>query len=469
MKKWFHRPRLSTLVFYSLCLAVILVFCFVMQGAASRLTGYLAKYEASHINTRYQEEFARLFEDPDWTALYDLAEGQETAYENRDAFAAYMEEKVGTQKLQCFIESAGTSGKKCPVYLGDEQIAVFYMTADQQPEDPVSHWYDGIPLVSSFVNSLRIEQWQLSGLELFFDRQQSVTVCTGSDRTVLVNGVALTQDHVIHTWATFVTGPMGEAPTEKRQALRLEGLLVAPTVTVTDPQGQPVPIVYDPETQCYTEVFAPVTIRDEEQTALVEAAKTYCEFMIRAAYWYDLDDHFDISTPIYQSILSIETWMLHYLDYRYTQPVITDYHRFSEDSFCARLAMTMLVDCRDGTVQERPLDTTFYFKKDRRGVYKVVDMTNASVVRQEEQVLLRFFDGEQLLGSQMVDAHARELTLPQVEVPAGKRFAGWFQSQTGSDGSQTMTLVFAPKGGDLTVYIPEDTALAPMDLHARFE
>ncbi len=468
MKKWFHRPRRSTVIFYSLCLAVIVAFCLLMGEASSRLTDYLARYEASHIGTRYQEEFDRLFAEPDWATLYDQAGCQDTLYENRDTYAAYMEEKVGSQTLQCFIESAGTSGKKCPVYLGDEQIAVFYMAA-AQATDHTPRWYDDIPLVSSFVNSLKIEDWKLDGLELFFDRQESVTVCTGADRTVLVNGVALSQEQVIHTWANYLTGPDGEIPTKRRQTLRLDGLLVAPTVTVTDPQGQPVPMEYDPQTQSYTEVFSPNEITQEEKTALVAAAKTYCQFMIRAAYWNDLDDHFDTSSDIYQSILSIETWMLHYVDYRYTEPVITDYFRFSEDAFCARLAMTMLVDCRDGTVQERPLETTFYFQKDRRGVYKVVDMTNASVMRQEEQVLLRFFDGSRLIGSFMVDAHAREVTLPQVEVPAGKAFAGWFQSQTGSDGSQIMTLVFAPKDGSLTVYIPENTTLAPMDLQARFE
>ncbi len=243
MAKIFRRPRITTLIFYPFLLVLIGAFALVMSSLLPRLTAYLERYEAAHINTQYQQVFHDLFDDPDWGALYDRAGLQDTLYEDKQAYITYMEEKVGDQALSCYIESNGTSGKKCLVYLGNEQIGLFYMDSPPEVPAPQKSWYSDIPFVSSLIGSLKIQSWSLGDLELQLQRQQAITVRTEAERIVLVNGVALTEDHLSSSTATAAEAYLPEGVHGRRtQELRADGFLVSPTVTVTDLQGQPIPM-----------------------------------------------------------------------------------------------------------------------------------------------------------------------------------------------------------------------------------
>ena len=74
----------------------------------------------------------------------------------------------------------------------------------------------------------------------------------------------------------------------------------------------------------------------------------------------------------------------------------------------------------------------------------------------------------EILQTGMIDVDTAILTLPEITIPEGKVFAGWFLESTDANGDTTMTQVFTP---DQTgnIMIPSDYTLEPMVLHAMFE
>ena len=119
------------------------------------LQGWLADYQAAQPTTKSQEVFDQLFSHPDWGALYDAAGIEDTPYEGKEQFVSYMENKVGDATLTFKETSAGLSGdKKYFVLLGDEKIASFTLSGQ-----------------TAAITD--IPDWELGGVELFFDRSET--------------------------------------------------------------------------------------------------------------------------------------------------------------------------------------------------------------------------------------------------------------------------------------------------------
>ena len=81
---------------------------------------------------------------------------------------------------------------------------------------------------------------------------------------------------------------------------------------------------------------------------------------------------------------------------------------------------------------------------------------------------LTYKDGDKLLHTEMVNADTNTVTPPEVAVPAGKVFSGWFTETADEKGNKTMTLAFPPSENS-TVTLPSDNVLKPMVLYALFE
>ena len=117
------RPKMGTIVFYSIYGAFVAIFIAAILVATSFLKDWLIRYEASQPEHKAQQVFDDLFAVPDWENLYELAGVQDTPYEGKDHFAAYMNHKVGTTALTCEETAAGLSGDhKYIVKLGEEKI-----------------------------------------------------------------------------------------------------------------------------------------------------------------------------------------------------------------------------------------------------------------------------------------------------------------------------------------------------------
>ena len=102
----------GTLIFYLCCLIFVFVFYVGAFIGLNFLKDWLVKFEAAQSTVKCQEVFDQLFADPDWEALYELAGMEAGSYEGVEAFASFMDAKVGDSELTYLETSAGLSGDK---------------------------------------------------------------------------------------------------------------------------------------------------------------------------------------------------------------------------------------------------------------------------------------------------------------------------------------------------------------------
>ena len=85
----------GTIIFYSVYAACVIIFLVALLCVMNPLRDWLVKYEASQPNYKRDEVFAELFADPDWEKIYELANVEDTEFENSKTFAACMDKLVG--------------------------------------------------------------------------------------------------------------------------------------------------------------------------------------------------------------------------------------------------------------------------------------------------------------------------------------------------------------------------------------
>ena len=448
-----HRkgPRLGGVIFYTLYFMCILVFFVATFFGLQWLQGWLTDYQAAQPTTKSQEVFDQLFSHPDWGALYDAAGIEDTPYEGKDQFVAYMENKVGDSQLTFKETSAGLSGdKKYFVLLGDEKIASFTLSGQ-----------------TAAITD--IPDWELGGVELFFDRSETFYIQNVDGHTVEVNGVPLDDSHVIQiaTTAAAERLPIGVTGTSTCTQ-EISDLMAVPTVTIFDKSGKSMEVSYDAETHTFTEQTEANTISDSEREAALNAAKTNCLFMIEKASKADIAKYFDTSSDVYSVIVNLgNLWVQDNNGYRFTKEEVSDYARYSDDLFSAHVVLNLNVTRKDGTTKDFGYDQTLFFRKQDTGKWLVYDATNADVNAPVGKVRLTFMNGDTVLSSEFVKTDATELDTPLVSAPEGKVFIGWYRIDKYDNGT-TYTMAFDPdENGHVT--IPNGTTLEPMTLYALFE
>ena len=448
-----HRkgPRLGGVIFYTLYFMCILVFFVATFFGLQWLQGWLADYQAAQPTTKSQEVFDQLFSHPDWGALYDAAGIEDTPYEGKEQFVSYMENKVGDATLTFKETSAGLSGdKKYFVLLGDEKIASFTLSGQ-----------------TAAITD--IPDWELGGVELFFDRSETFYIQNVDGHTVEVNGVPLDDSHVIQiaTTAAAERLPIGVTGTSTCTQ-EISDLMAVPTVTIFDKSGKTMEVSYDAETHTFTEQTEANTISDSEREAALNAAKTNCLFMIEKASKADIAKYFDTSSDVYSVIVNLgNLWVQDNNGYRFTKEEVSDYARYSDDLFSAHVVLNLNVTRKDGTTKDFGYDQTLFFRKQDTGKWLVYDATNADVNAPVGKVRLTFMNGDTVLSSEFVKTDATELDTPLVSAPEGKVFIGWYRIDKYDKGT-TYTMVFDPDENG-HVAIPNGTTLEPMTLYALFE
>ena len=447
--------RVGTIIFYLLYLMLIGAAAYGIHYGLNLLNDWLTVYEASQPDTRSKEIFNELFADPDWGKIYDMAGLEGTQFEGKDAYVTYMEAKVGDSELTYTKTSAGLSGgQKYIVKLGEEKVATFTM------QNPI-------------VGELEIPEWSLDKVEAgFFTRNQDVTILTQPDRTVTLNGVPLDESYVIKTTSSVVDGYLPEGIHGQRTALLYaDGFLVAPEVVVIDGDGAVIELEYDEQTNTYYESVLTETvdeeIPEEEYTALLDATYAYCRHMI-GAKGTSLRNFYDPDSTIYKTILKNELWFKGYARYDFSSATVTEYRKYNDTLFSARIQITLNTYRNDGSLKAFPVNTTMFLEKSDKGQWLVNNMTNVDIHEIVTLVRLTWMQDDEVLASDMIDASQNILTPPAVTAPEGKEFIGWFSETTDSDGNVTLSLVFAPTESG-TITLADSFVLEPMVLHARFD
>lgn len=443
--------RTLTLIFYTVYFVMVPAIIGGLFFLNASLEDWLVRYEASQSATRVDEIFREYFAEPNWAALYQMAGLSDTDYEGSDAFAAYMENKVGTGKLT-YAETAPTlSGShEYLLKLGDETLGCFTLV-DQASDDS------------------GLADWQLGQVRLSRICSESVTVQSVGNVTVYINGVALTDEHTIR-----ISEPVSEAylpdgvHSPRIYTRYLNGLLVTPEVTAADEEGNPLEVFFDTESGIYTVRTEETIFSDEEYDLILNTAKACGLFMLRQTSAQKLASYFDLRSEAYRAILSSTPWTQEKISgFAWGEARISDYLRCSDSLFCAHLELPVLVTCADGSQKEFAVAHSFFFEE-KAGVRKCVGMTDADIRQQAELVRLTFQTGSSVIFTNMFSDDVSSLVLPTITAPEGQVFTGWYRLDITADGTNLYTRVFAP-GEDDVITLPQGTKLEPMTLYALFE
>lgn len=462
-KKQKKGPRLGSVIFYTLYFLFILLFVLATYLGLRGIRDWLADYEAAQPTYKAQQVFDQLFTDPDWGALYVSAGAKDSAYEGKDQYVTYMEEKVGDSKLNYMETAGGLSGKKYVVRLGDEKVASFTLVDKKNVS---------VSLNLTDLGSLGdIPDWQLGSVEVFFQRNGSYRIVKLDGHTAYVNGVALDESFTIMEATTIAEQYLPEGLTGVSMCTQeITGLMEKPEVIVLGEDGNPVEVTYDEETRTFTARTESNTMSEDQETVALEAAKINALWMIEEVKDRGkVAKYYDASSKPYDDIVHLgELWMQGHAGYSFKNEKVSKFAAYGGDMFSVYVSLDLDVTRKDGTVKTHDFAKTLFFKK-ISGNWKVVEWTNVDVSQPVGKVRLTFMEGNTLLTTDLVSNNIKTLVTPVITAPEGMVFAGWVRETINEDGSILQTVMFEPDPITGEVLLPEGTVLEPMVLYALFE
>ena len=462
-KKQKKGPRLGGVIFYTLYFLFILLFALATYLGLRFVHGWLTDYEAAQPVYQAEQVFQQLFTDPDWGALYVAAGAKDSAYEGKEEFVAYMEQKIGDTKLTYMETAGGLSGKKYVVRLGDEKVATFSLVDKNKVSSSLN--------LQNLENIGDIPDWQLDRVEVFFERIGSYRIEKMDGHTAYVNGVALDDSFTIMEATTIAEEYLPDGLTGVSMCTQeVTGLMEKPTVTVVDENGAQVEVTYDEATCTFTARTEVNTMTDEQKDVALEAAKVNALWMIEEVKDRGkVAKYFDTASKPYNDIVTLgELWMQGHAGYTFKNEQVSKFAAYGSEMFSVYVSLDLDVTRKDNTVKTNSFAKTLFFKK-INGNWKVVEWTNVDVSQPVGKVRLTFMYGNDLLTSELVSNNLKELVTPLIPAPEGKVFSGWVRETINEDGSTTLTVMFEPDPETGKVSIPEGTVLEPMVLYALFE
>lgn len=459
--------KIGTIIFYSFYGLLILSFIVGMMILMNWLQGWLVEFEASQPDQRSKSIFQEHFANPDWVALYEMADRCEgRSFDSPEEYAAFMEKHTAGAEITMIKTSAGTSGGKkyiARAILSDGSYLDFatFTLMDKKAADAV------------------ISNWQIDEIALHVLVKEvapppdaptySYQFLIQTGGTVYVDGTALDESHVIRTITTKAEEYLPEGVHGYQTTLlKVEGLTAEPVVVLKDANGTEIPMTYDAATGTYAQDLTAAEAGEAETSAVLNAATIYCKYMIRASAAGEMKSCFDTSSQIYKTITRTDSWMQGYKSFAFEDnQTVSGYYRYSDTLFSAKVAMVLNVTRKDGTIKVYELDTTFFMEL-QDGKWKVIDMTNVDVQQQSVTVRMtyRYTDGTELR-TELIDADSKSLSTPAVTIPDGQIFRGWATKSIGAEGENVYTIIYQPDENG-TVVLPSQTSLEPTVLYAIF-
>ena len=386
-------PRIGGVIFYTLYFLFILLFAVALLFGLNIVKNWLITFEYAQPDLKAQQVFTELFADPNWGELYDAAGIQDTAYEGKEEFVAYMEAKVGDSELTYQETSAGLSGdKKFFVKLGDEVIGYFILDDNRE-------------------TLTAMPDWKLGEVSLNCEYNKSILVQCMDGQTILVNGVALGEEHTIQIGTTLAEKYIPENLHGPRiYTQQLTGLMCEPEVTAVDADGNAVAVSYNADTGMYVAQTSVNTPSDDVKTLAYNTAKAYSLRMINQTH--QMGKYFDTTSESYKAITGTATFMQtwYYRSHKFGEATYSGYYRYSDRMYSIHVDLPMYVTRTDGTVREYNVDHTFFYEK-KAGDWKCTIMTNVDVQEQIGEVRLTFVLDNAVLSSEFFATDASEISM----------------------------------------------------------
>ena len=455
-------PRLGGMIFYTFYFLLIFVFFIGVFVTLNWLNGWLKDYEAAQPTVKCQQVFDQLFGNPDWAQLYRLAgdptgtgtNKYDTQFEGVDAYVTYMNNKVAGQELNYVETSAGIgTKKKYIVRLGSEKVATFTLNGYTEEQKITA-----------------IPDWQLDGVEIFVNRQESIKIRKLENHVAYVNNQPLDDSYTIQIASTKADENLSPENRIRTSIQEVSGLLTTPQLLVYDQTGAPIEVRYNPDSGMYEEQTDAIAMTEEERSAVFGALEAYAGFMINASgSRAAVAKYFDGSSQTYNDIIKMngELWMNADRGHEFRNEEILGYTKHSDTLFSVRASMVMHVINKDSTEKDFNVLQSMYFTK-KNGNWVCTEMTNEDITAPVGEVRLTFCDlAGNVLSSDFYATDAPSLITPVVEAPAGKVFSGWSTVTTNEQGQKTWNLMFQPdETGNVTLGV--GYTLTPMVLYPLF-
>ena len=455
-------PRLGGMIFYTFYFLLIFVFFIGVFVTLNWLNGWLKDYEAAQPTVKCQQVFDQLFGNPDWAQLYRLAgdptgtgtNKYDTQFEGVNEYAAYMNNKVAGQKLNYVETSAGIgTKKKYIVRLGSEKLATFTLNGYTEEQKITA-----------------IPDWQLDGVEIFVNRQESIKIRKLENHVAYVNNQPLDDSYTIQIASTKADENLAPENRIRTSIQEVTGLLTTPQLLVYDQTGAPIEVRYNPDSGMFEEQTSAIAMTEEERSAVFGALEAYAGFMINASgSRAAVAKYFDGSSRTYNDIIKMngELWMNADRGHEFRNEEILGYTKHSDTLFSVRASMVMHVINKDSTEKDFNVLQSMYFTK-KNGNWVCTEMTNEDITAPVGEVRLTFCDlAGNVLSSDFYATDTPSLITPVVEAPAGKVFSGWSTITTNEQGQKTWNLMFQPdETGNVTLGV--GYTLTPMVLYPLF-
>lgn len=455
-------PRLGGIIFYTMYFAMIFVFFIGVFITLNWLNGWLKDYEAAQPTVKCQQVFDQLFGNPDWAQLYRLAgdptgtgtNKYDTQFEGVDAYVTYMNNKVAGQELNYVETSAGIgTKKKYIVRLGSEKVATFTLNGYTEEQKITA-----------------IPDWQLDGVEIFVNRQESIKIRKLENHVAYVNNQPLDDSYTIQIASTKADENLSPENRIRTSIQEVSGLLTTPELLVYDQTGAPIEVLYNPDSGMFEEQTDAIAMTEEERSAVFGALEAYAGFMINASgSRAAVAKYFDGSSSTYNDIIKMngELWMNSDRGHEFRNEEILGYTKHSDTLFSVRASMVMHVVNKDNTEKDFNVTQSMYFTN-KNGKWVCTEMTNEDITAPVGEVRLTFCDSAgNVLSSDFHATDAQMLIAPIVEAPAGKVFSGWCTVETNDQGQKTWNLMFQPDETG-TVHFSSEYTLTPMVLYPLF-
>ena len=455
-------PRLGGMIFYTFYFLLIFVFFIGVFVTLNWLNGWLKDYEAAQPTVKCQQVFDQLFGNPDWAQLYRLAgdptgtgtNKYDTQFEGVNEYVTYMNDKVAGQELNYVETSAGIgTKKKYIVRLGSEKLATFTLNGYTEEQKITA-----------------IPDWQLDGVEIFVNRQETIKIRKLENHVAYVNNQPLDDSYTIQIASTKADENLSPENRIRTSIQEVSGLLTTPQLLVYDQTGAPIEVRYNPDSGMYEEQTDAIAMTEEERSAVFGALEAYAGFMINASgSRAAVAKYFDGSSQTYNDIIKMngELWMNADRGHEFRNEEILGYTKHSDTLFSVRASMVMHVINKDSTEKDFNVLQSMYFTK-KNGNWVCTEMTNEDITAPVGEVRLTFCDlAGNVLSSDFYATDAPSLITPVVEAPAGKVFSGWSTVTTNEQGQKTWNLMFQPdETGNVTLGV--GYTLTPMVLYPLF-
>ena len=351
---------------------IILIVCWILALSALavlliNVRAYLENYESVQPKYLAQDVFDEYFREPDFKAMIEFSDLNKSKYETNEMLASYLTELTEGKKLSYHNVSSGLD-------LDVSKYTVKYT------EDGKDIKIASFQLEKSGEKSEKgFDKYALSGFELFYPAEKSVSVKVIKGATPYINGIPLEAEHIAQDnieHESFKHMPKGTEGISYT-LYKIQGLTTEPIIDVKDKNGIDLELFENTKEDCYeTEIIYDSELAAEQSSHVIAAAQTYAAYMQNDAKLAKLTPYFEKNTELYNSIKSTLQWaVIDHDSYHFENVEASEFYRYDENTFSCRVKFDHIL--KRSRLQDHVdhVDITLYLRN-VDGKYLVYERTN---------------------------------------------------------------------------------------------